>query len=431
MLRLDGGGWLQDGFLEGMRVRMTFGNTSVIVKIASIFGDNATRDSGMTFTNEGTAPTFNSDQQTFSITRVAAVAGFSANNWFVAQTIVMRADPFYTLPEVTDEVLVSFAHGHVLSNLKAAVEFEGGALNADRSLNAAAKLPGETDAFLIPVGPQPPESRAVDVLNLFADGSLQNLDGKAESTNVRGFGLPPGVDFGLAAPIFGETGVFAEGINYNQLSFSGGVRVASADRTTIEVVNLLLGQGDDVMDIVGTMNNQSAITVTSEFVFSPGGTGGTISRAGLDFAAAGFLPGQTVSIAGITGTWTVAAINDATGDSNDNSILALTGGATALPVLSGAQTLTAQDALIQFDVLVLVGVAVLLLEVQGVGRRRDDEVGRPFGHAAEQFERVAQHGGPVGGRVEGLGPHQLGDGQGLGGGEEVAVATHVRYSTTP
>jgi hypothetical protein len=346
------GGWLQDGFLEGMRVRMTFGNVSGIFKIQTIGGDNATKDNVIIFVNDGTLPTINSDTQAFTITRVAAQVTFSANNWYIPQTIVMRADPFYVLPEVFDEVLVSHVRPHLLSELKGPIEFEGGATGADRSLNAAAKLPGELDAFLIPVGPQSAESRQVDVLTIFADGSLQNLNGKTDHVSVRGFGLPDGVNFNLAAPIFGETGAFADGIGYGKLSFIGGVRVAAGDVSSVEVVNLLLGQGDDVVDTLDTLRNESAIVATAGFVFTSAAGGGSIARAGFDFAAAGFRPGQTLTIGGVTGSWTIVSIGDAGADPNDNSILNLSG--PALPVLAGPRTLTATDPLVSVTLAVTV-----------------------------------------------------------------------------
>ena len=65
----------------------------------------------------------------------------------------------------------------------------------------------------------------------------------------------------------------------------------------------------------------------------------------------GFLVGQTVQIAGQSGTWTVVAINDALidplhpeegADPNDNSILVLSGSSLA-GVASGSLTITAID----------------------------------------------------------------------------------------
>jgi len=61
---------------------------------------------------------------------------------------------------------------------------EGGVTGADRSLNLGLKLPGEKDGPLFKIGPQPPESKQIDVLNIFNDGSQQDRTGTMTSTTI-------------------------------------------------------------------------------------------------------------------------------------------------------------------------------------------------------------------------------------------------------
>jgi hypothetical protein len=62
--------------------------------------------------------------------------------------------------------------------LQGPLAVEGGVTGADRSLNLGLKLPGEKDGPLFKIGPQPPESKQIDVLNIFNDGSQQDRTGR-------------------------------------------------------------------------------------------------------------------------------------------------------------------------------------------------------------------------------------------------------------
>ncbi len=84
----------------------------------------------------------------------------------------------------------------VLSKLRGPLAVEGGVTGADRSLQNGITLPGEIDGPLFAIGAQPPESRQIDVLNIFHDGSQQDGDGVMTSTTLRGFGMAATCDFG-------------------------------------------------------------------------------------------------------------------------------------------------------------------------------------------------------------------------------------------
>ena len=60
---------------------------------------------------------------------------------------------------------------HGLYKLQGPLAVEGGVTGADRSLNLGVKLPGEHDGPLFKIGTQPPESKQIDVLNIYNDGS--------------------------------------------------------------------------------------------------------------------------------------------------------------------------------------------------------------------------------------------------------------------
>jgi hypothetical protein len=72
---------------------------------------------------------------------------------------------------------------------------------------------------LFKIGTQPPESKQIDVLNLFNDGSKQNRQGTMTSTTLSGLGLPDDLDFGPTyssgnPQTFGEPAIFPGGIGY-------------------------------------------------------------------------------------------------------------------------------------------------------------------------------------------------------------------------
>ena len=345
--RLDGKGWLADGFLEGQRVRLTDGRNSADFKIALIVGSNETRDTTLVFTSEGGLPAWIGERGNSALTvvRIAAMATFDTTNWFVTQSVELAVDQNFALPPVREGVKVYPASLHLLSKLRGPVEVEGGVTGADRTLEPAAKLPGEKDGYAFVVAPQPPESQQVDTLNIFGDGSLQNLDGKMDATGIRGLGMADGLNFGLGGTVFGETGTFKDGIRLTQIAVSEGRLQTSPSLSTIEVVNLMLGQGDDGLDIAGTLNNVTDLSVTGSFVIDPVAAGGTIALPGFDWIAAGFLPGQRVSILGQSDVWVVAGVADDSADPNDNSLLKLNG--VPLPALAGIQTLTARDPLVE------------------------------------------------------------------------------------
>ncbi|MBK5565794.1 hypothetical protein [Ensifer sp. SSB1] len=355
----DADGWLAYGFLEGQWIRVFDAADNVIgnFKIAIIRGENDTKDATIQITSEnaGLLPV-GSTLSGVKVLRTAAVATFNPGNYSVQQTVVLQADENYHVPVTREGVKVFPVSGHYLSKLRGPLAVEGGPTGADRSLENGLKLPGETDDFLIAIGAQPPESQQIDVLNIFNDTSKEDVDGVMTQTTLTGFNMADDLSLGLGVsgdPTFGESGFFPGGISFGKISVGAdGQFGTNATKSTIEVVNLMLGEGNDGLVIQGTLDPAPSVQVTNNFTVTPNGSnGGTIVRAGFDWKAMGFLVGQTVQIAGQAGTWTVVAINDALidplhpeegADPNDNSILVLSG-SSLVGVASGPLTITAID----------------------------------------------------------------------------------------
>ncbi|MEM8693754.1 MAG: hypothetical protein AAGG57_17985 [Pseudomonadota bacterium] len=172
-------------------------------------------------------------------------------------------------------------------------------------------------------------------------------------TTLTGFGMAEELDFGpTSANEFGEPTVVPGGISFGRITVGGDGGFNTDDgKSTIEVVNVLLGEGNDILVVEGTLNPANPVDTTGEFTITPdaSGNGGTISREGIDWLGLGFLAGQTVQIEGQTGQWLVESIDDAMTpegqDPNDNSILVLSG--DPLPVLTGEITVIGIDALVE------------------------------------------------------------------------------------
>ncbi|MEO0465131.1 MAG: hypothetical protein AAF216_01205 [Pseudomonadota bacterium] len=358
LIRSDGSGWLADGFLEGQWIRVTDQNNpanEIELKVELIRGDNDNNDEKLQFTATTALPGWLSSGSTdVRIERIAASVSFDDTDYWMQKTVVLEADSDFDVPITREGSKVFAATPHLLSNLRGPLQVEGGVTGADRSLQNGLKLPGEADDFLFAIGEQPPESQQIDVLNIFNDSSVENGEGLMTETTLTGFGMADTLDFGpSSANDFGEPTVVPGGISWGRITLGGGGFDTSTGESTIEVVNVMLGEGNDTLDVTGTLNNVTGIDTTGEFTITPAGdgNGGTISRDGIDWLALGFLPGQIVQIEGQTGQWTVESIDDAVinplegADPNDNSILVLSG--DPLPVLTGEITVIGIDALVE------------------------------------------------------------------------------------
>src|SRR5262249_37397812 len=251
---------------------------------------------------------------------------------------------------------------------------EGGTTGADRSLHAAVLLPGEANGPLFQIAPQPPEAMMIDTLNVYDDGSKADQTGTLTSTAITGLGMVTAkLDFtqqpGNNPLPFGEPGVYPGGISYGAISLDGnGNFTTDGGRTTIDVLNILLGSGNDHFTVQNTMvpgpdhnadgslgkvaahggitavhGGGNSLLQLADGAFEthpanpgdPAGTTGRLVRAdGVTWADFGFAVGQQVVLTGgVAGTFTV------TGFANSSN---LPGHVGDVLLLGGASSLTNQ-----------------------------------------------------------------------------------------
>ena len=364
IVRSDLGSWLADGFLEGHWVEVCVSNgagacagTSGRYKIAVIRGDNETKDEKLELRSY-----FDLDDDfhlvddlsafgagaTVLVRRIAAVAHFTTIDWYAEQRIDVRADVGYVVPISRQGVKVFPVNTHGLWKLQGPLAVEGGVSGADRSLKLGLKLPGEKDGPLFKIGTQPPESKQIDVLNIFHDGSKEDGEGTMTSTTLSGFGLADDLDFGPTystgnPQTFGEPAIFPGGISLGSVQFVDGKFDTDGAKSTIEVVNVLLGIGNDELDVQGTLDPDDPVKLTGTIAIAarqpgtrsasdPGGV--DITRpVPFDWKAQGFLIGQPVRISGFAQAWTVSGFSDDNlADTQDFTRMHLDG-----PVLTAAQ----------------------------------------------------------------------------------------------
>ena len=209
----------------------------------------------------------------------------------------MQADEDYVVPPTREGVKIFPVSTHLLSKLRGPLAVEGGPTGADRSLTNGVKLPGEKDAFLIVIGAQPPESQQIDVLNIFNDSSQADGDGTMTETTLRGFGMAPDLDFGpITGPTFGESSVVPGGISFGKVNLGSSGFSTNAIQSTLEVFNLMLGEGNDFLDVSGTLNPAPFVSAENAFktIAVPAEAGpaaGKVAIAldGYDWKAQGFL----------------------------------------------------------------------------------------------------------------------------------------------
>src|SRR5205814_4560036 len=118
---------------------------------------------------------------------------------------------------------------HLLSGIRGPLSVEGGTTTADRSLRPAVVLPGEDNAPAFSVAAQPPEWQQIDTLNIYDDGSKEDLTGTLTSTALTGLNMGAALDFSnllctnpadrsTCKHPFAEPGIYPGGISYGSIS---------------------------------------------------------------------------------------------------------------------------------------------------------------------------------------------------------------------
>ena len=337
LTRTDGTSWLDDGFLEGQLIKI--GSDSTAYKIELISGTTASKLDVLKLTDKA-KPAAGSVTPTSTVTQWAAVITFNDTNWYIPVTVPVVADPYFDLSPGREN-LKSFAkRSHLLSGLRGPLAVEGGPTAANRGLKPAVLLPGEGNAPPFAIAPQPPEAQQVDVLNVFADSSQEDLVGTLTATTLSGLNMSGPLDFTPLLPVggtmpFGEPSVFPGGISYGTIVFDPATKkfLPTGSTTTIEVLNVLLGEGNDRLTISGTMvpgadhnpdGTLGSVAVHGGITTVHGGgnarlevrgtftvSGDTITRTdGVSWASAGFAVGQQVTVNGVL-KGTVTALSGA------------------------------------------------------------------------------------------------------------------------
>lgn len=295
---------------------------------------------------------------------------------------------------------------HLLSGIRGPLSVDGGTGGIVRTLTNAVILPGEINTPPFGIGQQPSEALQVDVLNIYDDGSLAGGHGDLTSTTLTGFGMGEAVSFDPAAapsynPAAGTSGTtthgepltFPGGISYGSIRLDAQGRIiTSGSTTTIEVLNLLLGQGNDTLTIHSTMipgadqaiddklptgipalhggltvvhgGGNALLQVVGTFGVGPD----SITRTdGHSWAQAGFAVGDRVTVPGYAaGAFTVVGFSGVAGET-----MRLTGPALT-PGLLGSETAKATvsvyDANSAFTGFVRVGGDRIVVTDEGGGQ---------------------------------------------------------------
>ena len=415
LILLDHSSWLDHGFLEGQLIKISgfsgpgcvqgFGSTAdCLFKIQLISGTDANHTDKITLTSAPAGltdplrvePDRLSGTGTAYLTVVqwAVVAHFSApdpsnapdpvtglptcpvsptdtcGTWYQPLTITLVADPFFQLAPGRANLRTFGKQPHLLSGIRGPLAVEGGTTSADRSIRPAVLLPGEDNRPAFSVAAQPPEWQQIDTLNVYGDGSKEDLTGTLTSTALSGLNMGQGLDFSyLLCPAypslvgckhpFSEPGKYPGGISYGSISIdSNGVFTTDGTLSTIEIVNILLGAGNDHLDIASTLQpggdfnpitgqrgelahhggitavhggGNALLKVDGTFDLgpapfgSPSGTVGRITRTdGLMWTRYGFAVGQQITLPDGT-SYTITGF--ATGAYGSGDTLLLGGGA--------------------------------------------------------------------------------------------------------
>ncbi len=331
LTRTDGSGWLADGFLEGQTIRISGGLNAGDYKINTIRGLNTTKDETLELTLKPGHVITSAGTAIVTVERLAPVVTFTPSNFYDDVEIELVADPWLVLPASRDNVKFFPVQTHLLSKMRGPISVEGGETGADRSLVTAVKLPGEADAPLFNVGPQLPENTQIDVLNVFNDSSQEDGVGALDATHLSGFGMSG--DLLFDATDFGEPVNFPGGISFGTITFDPITRtfVTDGSRTTVEVLNIMLGSGNDRLTITGTLipgpdrrtgivadhggltlvhgAGNSLLEITGGMTF---GSSSITRGDGLNWVDDGYRVGQQIAISGLTGLWTIASLAGAT-----------------------------------------------------------------------------------------------------------------------
>jgi Ca2+-binding RTX toxin-like protein len=182
---------------------------------------------------------------------------FTTGNWDEWVEVVVSANP--SAPTSTDAVKLFETSGQNLNRIQGPLIVEGGVGDSvDQALQPALVLPGESndapEANIVPTE----ESDNLDVLNIFhtdnSDQDVGHLFYRDSAINPSSGLLAGIVNSGLALTGFEMAGARLAGSAGSEQLFGGGITI-----NDIEIVEILLGKGDETLTIDDTLDD--AITV--------------------------------------------------------------------------------------------------------------------------------------------------------------------------
>ncbi|MCB1901934.1 MAG: hypothetical protein KDH16_21765, partial [Rhodocyclaceae bacterium] len=229
----------------GVIIQQSDGGTHVVLDDPNTVGDQSVSDSyTVRLTSAPIANvtiTIDTDGQT---TTAPTTLTFTTANWYIPQTVTVSANSAYdpdssSIDTTTQKIFAP--RPHLLSELGGPLSVVGGSLG-ERNLVQAVLLPGEKNAPLLEIGPQPDERDQIDTLNIYDDSSREDKSGVLSATGLTGFNMAPGISFDHTA--HGEPSTFPGGISFGD---------AATGKSSIEVLNFMMGQGNDSLLITGTL----------------------------------------------------------------------------------------------------------------------------------------------------------------------------------
>ncbi len=256
----DGSSWLDNGFLEGQLFQL--GGTGQLYKIQSLTGSGPGKVDVLTVTAAAFDPLTGAEapaplpftgagSATMTLRQWAAVVTFNSSNWWILQTVQVAADPYYGVPAAASNFISFPKQPHLLSNLGGPVVVIGSnAADVNVKLSNAVMLPTEQNGPLFGIAPQPPDALQVKTLNIFNDGAQADGTGTMSAMGLTGFGMSGPQAFVTTA--FGVPLSFPGGITWGGIDQTTGTFSATAGLSTIDSLNLMLGQGNDHLTITGT-----------------------------------------------------------------------------------------------------------------------------------------------------------------------------------
>src|SRR5262249_34573614 len=129
LTRTDGTSWLDDGFLEGQRFKITgLAGATGTYMINTISGTAPGKLDRITLTGETPLPS--SGTATLTLTQWAAVATFTPANWYMPITVNLLADTWFTLAAGRENLKSFSKRPHLLSDIRGPLAVEGGVTGA-------------------------------------------------------------------------------------------------------------------------------------------------------------------------------------------------------------------------------------------------------------------------------------------------------------